>query len=92
MGAKRQPRARFRDTVDKVIRDGRREKIKKQLLEGMERLQFESYRKSNEELQVIKEKQVKKFYEDQNDALDSWLEVFRRPRKPQCQANEYHTG
>ena len=70
------PKARFRDAVGKIVRDGRREKIKKQLLDGMERFQFESYRKSDANLKEIKKKEVKDFYEEQNDNLDSWLEVM----------------
>ena len=69
------PKARFRDAVHKVVRDGRRDKLKKQLLEGMERYHFEDYRKSDEDLKMIKTKKVRDFYERQNDCLDSWLEV-----------------
>ena len=56
VGPQRMPRTRFRDAVHKVVRDGRREKLKKQLLEGMERFQFENFRKSDDELNEIKEK------------------------------------
>ena len=72
---KRMPKGRFHDAVSKVVRDGRRVKIKQQLLEGMERLQFEDYRKGQDELKNIKEKKVRQFYERQNGNLDEWLEV-----------------
>ncbi|KAH9845224.1 metal tolerance protein 11-like [Teratosphaeria destructans] len=67
---------RFKDAARTALHDKRREELKKALLEGMQdRDALERYRKSDEELKAIKNKKVRKFYEDQNDHLNDWLEV-----------------
>ncbi|KAL9051530.1 MAG: hypothetical protein Q9162_005959 [Coniocarpon cinnabarinum] len=71
----RAPKQRFHDAVGKIVQDGRRERMKQKLLEGIERHQFEGYRKSDAELDGIKTKSVKNFYKAQNANLDEWLEV-----------------
>ena len=43
-------RARFRDIVGSVIEDERRMKMKKALLNGIDRYNFEHFRKSDEEV------------------------------------------
>lgn len=67
-------RARFRDVVDSVIQDGRRDKMKRLLIDGIQD-DMEIYRKSDEELKQIKNKKIRKFYQKQNDQLDDWREV-----------------
>lgn len=72
------PKFRFRDAVSQTIDSTIVSKIKKQLhegLEGMDRKSLEKYRKSVEELKETKNKKVRKFYQDQNERLNDWLEV-----------------
>ena len=66
---------RFRDNVDTEAEDARREELKQALLAGVERAALEEYRKSDEELQAMKNKKVREFYEIQNQKLNDWLEV-----------------
>lgn len=72
---RKDPRNRFRDIVGSVIQDGRREQMKKKLLDGLKTDDVEKFRKSQEELKVIKDKKIRKFYEAQNERLNNWLEV-----------------
>lgn len=44
--------------------------MKQKLLDGMEREQFEDYRKTEEELKEIQSKKIKQFYTEQNKKLD----------------------
>ncbi|KAF7510395.1 hypothetical protein GJ744_006674 [Endocarpon pusillum] len=67
--------ARFRDVVDMVNAQNQRKKIKNQLTEGVDRMDLEKYRKSDEDLKSIKSKRVRNFYKSQNERLDAWLEV-----------------
>ncbi|KAK8157750.1 hypothetical protein IWX90DRAFT_24959 [Phyllosticta citrichinensis] len=72
------PRFRFCDAVSQTIDSAIVDKIKKQLhegLEGMDRKSLESYRKSVEELKQTKNQKVRRFYQDQNERLNDWLEV-----------------
>ncbi|KAL2208378.1 cation efflux protein [Sarocladium strictum] len=55
--------------------DARREELKGALLKGIDRNELERYRKSSGEIKEIKNKQLRKFYEDQNCRLNDWLEV-----------------
>jgi hypothetical protein len=66
---------RFQDITSKALEDSRREEIKESLIEGMERDVLEGYRKSEDEIKGIKNKKLRKFYEDQNASLNDWLEV-----------------
>ena len=66
---------RFQDVVTTALEDKRREDLKKALLEGIDREALEKFRKSNEELKAIKRKDVRRFYEAQNERLNDWLEV-----------------
>jgi divalent metal cation (Fe/Co/Zn/Cd) transporter len=68
-------RARFRDVVNATINRKRCQDIKKQLLAAPGRHTFEKFRMSNDELKTIKNKQVRRFYEKQNEKLDDWLEI-----------------
>jgi Cation efflux family len=67
--------ARFKDVVDMATAQNQRTKVKKQLTEGIDRMELEKYRKSEVELKNIKSKRVRRFYETQNDRLNAWLEV-----------------
>lgn len=66
---------RFKDVVDIVTVENQRTKIKKRLMEGIDGMRLEKYRKSKEELKSIEKKAVRKFYENQNERLDAWMEV-----------------
>jgi len=66
---------RFKDAANTALEDKRREELKKTLLHGINRNGLENFRKSDEELKAIKNKKVRKFYEDQNERLTDWLEV-----------------
>ena len=66
---------RFRDAAHTALHDSRREALKKKILAGVEDVDIEKFRKSDDELKEIKNKKVKKFYEDQNNRLDDWAEV-----------------
>ncbi|KAK5017338.1 cation efflux family-domain-containing protein [Cryomyces antarcticus] len=66
---------RFRDIANIAIADRRKEDLKKQLKEGVDRDGLEKYRKSDEQLKEIKNKKVRKFYETQNERLNVWLEI-----------------
>lgn len=67
--------ARFRDAVERVTAENQRTKIKNQLTEGFDRMGLEKYRKSEDELKSMSSKQLRKFYETQNERLNAWLEV-----------------
>lgn len=69
---------RFKDAANTALEDKRRDDLKKSLLEGIQGLDqshLEKFRKSDEELKAISNKKVRKFYEEQNDRLNDWLEV-----------------
>lgn len=46
------PRKRFRDVVKGVIQDGRRDQMKKKLLDGLKSDGVEQYRKSQDEVSL----------------------------------------
>lgn len=66
---------RFQDIAWTALEDARREELKKALLGSIERDALERYRKSDDELKAIKNKKVRRFYEEQNRRLNDWLEV-----------------
>ncbi|KAK3671049.1 hypothetical protein LTR78_009010 [Recurvomyces mirabilis] len=66
---------RFRDAANTALEDQRREEMKEALMGGINRDNLEEFRKSDEELKGIKNKKVRKFYENQNESLNDWLEV-----------------
>ncbi|KAK0391533.1 hypothetical protein NLU13_1033 [Sarocladium strictum] len=66
----------YRDDADIIAQeDVRREELKNALLKGIDRTDLEKFRKSNDELKEIKNKALRRFYEDQNCRLNDWLEV-----------------
>lgn len=66
---------KFKDVAHTALEDSRREELKKQLLFGLEQVDLERFRKSDQDLKDIKNKKVKAFYEDQNARLNDWAEV-----------------
>ena len=66
---------RFKDAAMTALEDSRREQLKKTLLSGVDREALEKFRKSDDELKSIQNKKVRRFYEDQNERLNDWLEV-----------------
>lgn len=67
--------ARFQDAARTALEDKRREELKKALLHNIDHDGLEKFRKSDDELKHIKNKDVRRFYEHQNDRLNDWLEV-----------------
>ncbi|KAK4890817.1 hypothetical protein LTR27_010518 [Elasticomyces elasticus] len=65
----------FKDAANTALEDKRRDDLKKALLTGINRDELEKFRKSDDELKAIKKKPVRKFYEEQNNRLNDWLEV-----------------
>lgn len=49
--------------------------MKEELQSGVDRDEFERYRKDEDEIKAIDNKKIRKFYEEQNDRLNDWLEV-----------------
>lgn len=66
---------RFKDAASTAVDDERREELKNTLLKGIDRDELEQFRKSDDELKAIKNKKVRKYYENQNERLNDWLEV-----------------
>lgn len=66
---------RFKDIVNATINRNRARDIKHQLLAGVDGRPFETYRKSDEQLKDLSNKKLRKFYENQNDKIDDWIEV-----------------
>ena len=65
----------FRDIANLAVRNDFHHKLKKQLKEGSDGYQLEKFRKSVNDIKGIKNKQVRSFYEAQNERLNDWLEV-----------------
>lgn len=55
----------------------RRKELKDKILAGVQDFNVKRYRKSDEELKSIKNKQVRAYYEAQNQKLNDWAEVDR---------------
>jgi divalent metal cation (Fe/Co/Zn/Cd) transporter len=66
---------RFKDAASTVVDDHRREELKKTLLTQIDRDSVEKNRKSDDELKQIKNKAVRKYYENLNARLNDILEV-----------------
>lgn len=66
---------RFKDAATTKLEDERRDYLKKALLTGIDHDGLEKFRKSDEELKAIKNKQVRAYYDAQNKRLNDWLEV-----------------
>ncbi|KAF2213119.1 hypothetical protein CERZMDRAFT_96787 [Cercospora zeae-maydis SCOH1-5] len=66
---------RFKDAARTALEDKRRGDLKNKLLTQINHDELEAFRKSDEELKAIKNKKVRRFYSEQNDRLNDWLEV-----------------
>lgn len=66
---------RFQDAAWTALEDARREELKHTILKGIDREGLEKFRKTQDELKEIKNKEVRKFYESQNQRLNDWVEV-----------------
>lgn len=67
---------RFRDAARTALEDERREDLKNKLLTHINHDELERFRKSDEELKEMKKKEVRKFYEAQNERLNDWVSGF----------------
>ncbi|EXJ64792.1 hypothetical protein A1O7_01130 [Cladophialophora yegresii CBS 114405] len=67
--------AGFKDAVEYALDRRTTAVLKEQLRTGVDRREFEKYRKSGEEIKKIKNKKIRKFYEKQNAVLNDWAEV-----------------
>lgn len=67
---------RFRDAARTALEDERREDLKNKLLTHINHDELEQFRKSDEELKEMKKKEVRKFYEAQNERLNDWVSAF----------------
>lgn len=65
----------FKDAVDLVMEQRTTAALKRELQSGVDRDEFERYRKDDDEIKAIKDKKIRRFYEAQNDRLNDWLEV-----------------
>lgn len=65
---------RFRDNAQLEPDDQRRVEFKKKLLDSANSSRLEDFRTGDEELKKMP-KRVRRFYENQNQRLDDWLEV-----------------
>ncbi|KAF2762898.1 hypothetical protein EJ05DRAFT_471863 [Pseudovirgaria hyperparasitica] len=66
---------KFRDAVFRAVEGDRVHEFKKKLKEEIDGHALEKFRRSQNDLKKISNKQVRKFYEDQNQRLNDWLEV-----------------
>ena len=66
---------RFRDAANIRMADERRAELKRTLTQGFDCETWQKCRKSPEELGEIKNKKVRRFYEEQNARLNDWVEI-----------------
>lgn len=66
---------RFRDVARVTMNNDHHTQLKRKLIDDVHRGSLEHYRKSAEEIQNIKNKKIRRFYESQNERLNDWLEV-----------------
>ena len=66
---------RFRDVVNLAVQDKFHAELKRKLKDGVDRDALEKYRKSQHDLEQMKNKKIRAFYEQQNETLNDWLEV-----------------
>ncbi|KIW72679.1 hypothetical protein PV04_00857 [Phialophora macrospora] len=67
--------AGFKDAVEYALDRRTTAALKEQLRAGVDRREFEKYRKSEDEIKKIKDKKIRRYYEKQNAALNDWAEV-----------------
>lgn len=66
---------RFKDVVDLAVQNDFHNELKRKLKENVDREKLEKFRKSQKDLDAIKDKKIKAFYAQQNESLNDWLEV-----------------
>lgn len=66
---------RFTDNVDNAVQHEFHNELKRKLRDNVNREELEKFRKSQKELEDIKNKKIKAFYAQQNESLNDWLEV-----------------
>ena len=74
-GFRKRKLPRFRDAVNLAVEERASGALKQQLTAGVDRDEFERYRKNPTQIKDIKNKDVRAFYEQQNQRLDDWLEI-----------------
>lgn len=67
--------SQYRDDTLASEAEKRRRELKNKILAGVWDFNVERYRKTDEDLQSIKNKHVRAFYEAQNQKLNDWAEV-----------------
>lgn len=66
---------RFSDIGNLARHDDFHAQLKRKLKDGVDRSEFEKFRKGQAELSKIKDKKIRAFYEEQNERLNDWLVV-----------------
>lgn len=66
---------KFRDAARTALEDARREELKNSLLQNLNTTTLERFRTSDIDLQHIKNKKLRHYYESQNQRLNDYLEV-----------------
>jgi len=69
------PKQRFRDAIHHTMQEDRAGEMKKKLIDNVDHDILEKFRKSDTSLDSIRNKKVRKFYEEQNRRIDDWAEV-----------------
>ncbi|KAG0649382.1 Metal tolerance 9 [Hyphodiscus hymeniophilus] len=65
----------FKDDILMAAAEQRRQELKDRILAGVKDFNVEKYRKSDSELKAIKNRNVRAYYEAQNQKLNDWAEV-----------------
>lgn len=68
-------KARFHDAVNIAVKNEFHQELKRKLKDEVDHDGLEKFRKSHSALKAIKSKKARKFYEQQNERLNDWLEV-----------------
>ncbi|KAF2669489.1 cation efflux protein [Microthyrium microscopicum] len=71
----RADRPRLFKFTDRALEEHNREEMKNKLLKSADGQDWEKYRMSDEDIKKINNPKVKRFYEEQNQRLNDWLEV-----------------
>ena len=66
---------RFRDIVNLAVENRFHAELKRKLKDGLDGEKMEGFRKSMDDINEIKDKKIRAFYEEQNERLNDWLEV-----------------
>lgn len=66
---------RYRDIVNLAVENSFHAELKQKLKDGVDGEKMEGFRKSRQDMDGIKDKKIRAFYEEQNERLNDWLEV-----------------